>query len=108
MPGSVSLSLDDELLEGPVPGIGDPVPVRVKNTGTTVLTGISLTMEGRGADHIELSSDKRSWSEAGEAIELTDMKPGSSTVVYARVNYMPDDSEDREKLRFIVSATSTG
>lgn len=108
MPGALELKtigdLDLELVESSA-GVGASAPVQAKNTGTTSLSGVVVEVLGDGADHVQLSIDRRSWS---DKIKLGPLEKGKSATFYTRAVYGPDDAEDRLDFKLVATALSIG
>lgn len=106
MPGAIELRTlgDLELVESSA-GTGAITPVQAKNTGTTAISAVAVEVMGEGADHVQLSADRRAWS---SKITLGALDSGKSATFYTRAVYGPDDAEDRLDFKLIASALSLG
>lgn len=108
MPGSLVLEGNLDLTETEVPGVGDTVTVKLRNTGTIDLSYVSIAPEGDGARHIQLSTTKTQWANPGQELKISALRKGTTVDIYVRGIYSEGDAEDREKVKLVASALSVG
>jgi hypothetical protein len=126
MPASVAVTRDPEGLDhfGVIAlsevsldydsmGIGDPLQVFVKNTGTTALRDLSILVRGEGAHRVQLARDAQGvpgiWQETGDSVSWSDsLYPDQVRSFWTRGVYSLDDLEDSLPVEYVVRAKSVG
>jgi hypothetical protein len=100
MPASLTIEGQlylDEMELGPELTVGEPVAMRVRNDGDTVIRDVVVDVDGGEAKLVQLAVDDDGpavWAAVGESVVLAgELMPGDARTVWARGCFGPDDVE---------------